>query len=422
MKMLKKLFYTFLAGCMLLSCTDDSYRGAEVDGISDEPIPVQVVVGNPDNMFVTRGHGAVDENSEFWKGSPIYVYAFKKDLLTSFKSTSRNDNWNCLVDGSIDNRGSLAGKVAQIGELDSYATWAGEQVYYPVSTQPYDFYAYFIDDMSVPDNSIVRTDDRISFPVEIDGSQDLMSAKAAFDEGYYNLDGYSEEEKANLMNYSFGAYTAALRIDPVIYFKHHLTRLCFDLYSGYSENTGKEIYVDSIKVRSRTRAEFTVVSKHTEEMGLDFSRDTRPALLYDEAKNLTSEQRLPYLKLKDKNGEKFQPLYLSPSPEEIDPYNIYSVVEPVRAGESLLLAPDTEYELLLYLREHHKSGSISVGEPAIFIFTAPGGGQFKPGYQYRIRLAIYGEMEIYMSVTLTEWNNGGEIEIGEDIPPSVSGR
>lgn len=404
MKMLKKLFYTFLAGSMLLSCTDDSYRGAEVDGISDEPIPVQVVVGNPDNMFVTRGHGAVDENSEFWKGSPIYVYAFKKDLLTSFMSTSRNDNWNCLVDGSIDNKGSLAGRVAQIGELDSYATWAGEQVYYPVSTQPYDFYAYFIDDMSVPDNSIVRTDDRISFPVEIDGSQDLMSAKAAFDEGYYNLDGYSEEEKANLMNYSFGAYTAALRIDPVIYFKHHLTRLCFDLYSGYSENTGKEIYVDSIKVRSRTRAEFTVVSKHTEEMGLDFSKDTRPA------------ESLPYLKLKDKNGAELKSQLLPPAPEEVNMNNIYAEVDPVRVGESLLIAPDSEYDLILYLSEYLPTGHIHQNKVQQTI--TPSSGTFEPGYQYRIRFAIYGVTEVKVSVSLTEWNNGGEIEVGEDAPPA----
>ena len=209
---------------VLLSCTDDSYRGsADMAGVSDGPVPVMVVVGNPDNMFVSKGHGGIDNNTQSWKGAPVYIYGFNRDLNVSYTATSEKDSWNCLVDGSIDNKGSLAGRVAQIGELDSYATWAGEQVYYPVSTQPYDFYAYFIDDMSVPDNSIVRTDDRISFPVEIDGSQDLMSAKAAFDEGYYNLDGYSEEEKANLMNYSFGAYTAALRIDPVIYFKHHLT-------------------------------------------------------------------------------------------------------------------------------------------------------------------------------------------------------
>lgn len=406
--MLKRSLYILIVSCLLLSCTDNSYRGTEGSGLSNEPIPVRVVVGDPDNMFVTKGHGAVDQNAEFWKGSPIYVYAFKKDLLTSFDVTSAEDSWNCLLDGSIDRPGSLSGKIAQIGELDSWASWQGQIVYYPMSTQPYDFYAYFIDDMTVPESSINRSPDKITMPVEIDGSQDLMSAKAEFDESYYNLDGYTEEEKANLLNYSFGAYTAAQQIEPVIYFKHHLVRLCFDFYAGYTESTGKQIYIDSVKVRTRTRGDFTVVSRHTEEMGVDFSKDTR------------SDAQLPYLKLKDRNGAKLEPQLLPPSADDVNMGNIYNEVEPMRFGESLLVAPDDEYQVIVYLTEQLRNGRFTRYSSVLNV--KPGTGTFKSGNQYNLRYAIYGVTEVNVSVSLTEWWDGGSLTVGEDVDNPPTGR
>lgn len=413
MRGMRTFILAMTGALVLLSCTDDSYRGsADMAGVSDGPVPVMVVVGNPDNMFVSKGHGGIDNNTQSWKGAPVYIYGFNRDLNVSYTATSEKDSWNCLVDGSRDNPGSKAGKKASIGELDAYVSWEGpeEVVYYPASTQPYDFYAYYLDDIAVPEENISRTDDYVSMKVEIDGSQDLMSAKAALIEEQLAWEGYTEEERLNIINYAYSAYTASLNIPPVIYFKHHLTRLCFDVYPGFTTASGKRVFVDAIEVRSRTRGVFTVASKSADAMGVDFSSDDRSA------------DQLPYLNLRGDGGSNLIPVG-NPDFYEIKAYSgdpltdVYSR-EPMRVGESLLVAPDTEYRMRLHLREVMSTGNVY--EYQVEKTLTASGGQFLPGNQYTIRLAVYGMDAVNVSVALTPWGYGGKLTVGEDEPPTPS--
>ena len=404
--MRKRYLYILASAVLLQSCTDNSYRGTiDIAGVSDEPMPVIIVVGNPDNMFISKGSGAIDNETEVWKNAPVYVYSFRKDLNTSFDRTSSENAVECLVDGSKDRDGAMSGKMARIGELDSYVTWEGPEdaVYYPLNTQPYDFYAYYIDDMQIPDADFVRTPDEISFPVEIDGSQDLMSAKATLLDEQLENAGYTDEDKANITNYAYSAYTAALNIQPVIYFKHHLVRLRFDVYSGFEETTGKKIYVDRIEVRSKTKGVFTVASKSADRMGVDFSGDDRP---------LTDR---PLLTLKDKGGAELQRVELPYAGAGIGMENIYEGT-PVRIGESLLVAPDTEYQVILTLTEVLESGRHHQNVSRTYLRTSAG-NSFLPGNQYTVRFAVYGVTEVGTSVTLTPWGDGGSLEVGQDSPP-----
>ena len=179
--MSKKWIYILVSLGLLQSCADRAYRGdADMQMAINEPMPVMIVVGDPQNLL-SKGSGAIDSDTDSWGGAPIYVYSFRKDLYTAFSSLGSDQNGECLVDASVEDPGNLAGKPARVSELDAYATWTGpvKTIYYPANIQPYDFYAYYIDDMQIPSESISRTQTSISFPVEIDGSQDLMSAKAA---------------------------------------------------------------------------------------------------------------------------------------------------------------------------------------------------------------------------------------------------
>ena len=404
--MMRRYLYIFASALLLLSCTDDSYRGTvDIDGVSDEPMPVIVVVGNPDNMFISKGSGAIDSETEVWKNAPIYVYSFRKDMNTSFDLTSSENPVECLVDGSRDRNGAMSGKMARIGELDSYVTWEGpeEAVYYPFNTEPYDFYAYYIDDMEISDTDFDRTTDEISFPVEIDGSQDLMSAKASLLDEQLDNSGYTDEDKANIANYAYSAYTAALNIQPVIYFKHHLVRLRFDVYPGFDETTGKKIYVDRIEVRSKTRGVFTVASRSADRMGVDFSGDDR------------SVGERPLLALKDRGGAELQSVELPYAEDGIGMENVYEGT-PVRIGESLLVAPDTEYQVVLTLTEVLESGR-SIQNRSVTYLRTGSGSSFLPGNQYTVRFAVYGVTEVQTSVTLTPWGDGGSLDIGHDRPP-----
>ena len=108
--MLKRYLYILASAVLLQSCTDNSYRGTiDIAGVSDEPMPVIVVVGNPDNMFISKGSGAIDNETEVWKNAPVYVYSFRKDLNTSFDRTSSENAVECLVDGSKDRDGAMSG-------------------------------------------------------------------------------------------------------------------------------------------------------------------------------------------------------------------------------------------------------------------------------------------------------------------------
>ena len=186
---------------MLFSCTDKSYRGSADTQFSPEESRLVIMsVGNTDNIIL-KGSGAI-ENGDYdvWDGKPIYVYAFKRDLMTSFAATSMDDSESCLIDASRDELGSLAGKRAKVGMLDAYVVWDGieKAVYYHPGNYPYDFYAYYIDNMEVPSEQISRTDDSVSFPVEIDGSTDFMSAKAELTEEQLYRQDFTDEAESEV--------------------------------------------------------------------------------------------------------------------------------------------------------------------------------------------------------------------------------
>ena len=386
---------------MLFSCTDKSYRGSADTQFSPEESRLVIMsVGNTDNIIL-KGSGAI-ENGDYdvWDGKPIYVYAFKRDLMTSFAATSMDDSESCLIDASRDELGSLAGKRAKVGMLDAYVVWDGieKAVYYHPGNYPYDFYAYYIDNMEVPSEQISRTDDSVSFPVEIDGSTDFMSAKAELTEEQLYRQDFTDEERFDIINYAYSAYTAALDIHPVVYFKHLLTRLSFDIYPGREE--ANNVYIDSIKVLSRTAATFTVAHKQDSRLGLDFSgSDVRSPLWLAEPDGTPLKLDTYHT---DYTGDFSVPVYERDS---------------VSVGGSLLVAPDREYEMHIYLKER-SGGSLKTYE----LVTSLTNSQriFYAGDHYRVRLAVYGLYEMDISAKLVPWTYGGEIIIDNDKPPAGS--
>ena len=385
---------------ILAACTDHSYRGAVDDpAVISETMPVQIVVGNPDNNIIVKGSGALDsDKGNVWDDARIYLYGFKRDLYTRFDVTSIANGEICLIDGSRDELGSEAGKRAKVGLLDSYIAWDGVEraVYYPAGNIPYDIYAYYLDDYKVEPETIVRKEDCVQMVVEIDGARDIMSSKAELTEDQLYRSDLTDEDRFNIINYSYSSFTASKNIYPILLFKHHLSRLCFDMYPGREESDN--IYLDSVKVLSRTKAVFTVAHKASENMGLDFSDDAEYKLLT----------------LRDDNGGRLEPgVYHTEYDGSFD-IPLYER-DHVRVGGSLLVAPDEEYEVHLYFTEH-KPNSVKYNyENVMKIKTSEGG--FRPGQQYAIRLGIYGMMEVSASVGLEPWGDGGNLIVDEDRPP-----
>ena len=165
--MMPRLGYilTIILLALVTGCTDNSYDGVLPDGSSvytgedSEQLPVLLAMGIPDEIM-TKGSGAIDYDIEFpWKDKDLYFYAFLRDMNTSFATLSSEDDRYCLIDGSVDDEGSLFGKRARKNLYDAYLNWMGPDrtVIYPALDLVYDFYGYYIDDARII-GDVERTD------------------------------------------------------------------------------------------------------------------------------------------------------------------------------------------------------------------------------------------------------------------------
>ena len=271
--------YIVFAVLMLAGCVDRSYGGMEDEEIFDdltEPIPVKIHIGSAETI-VPKGSGVIADVTE-WKGEKFYVYAFSNDMFSTYDVTSKTDNSRCLIDGSKDIPGTMAGKQAYMMETTNMVAWSGpdERVYYPFGSESgivYDFFAYYIDDIKVEEKDITRLEDRIMIRVEIDGSQDLMSSKARVLAD--QLAGFDDEqERLYMENFCYSYYAARKGIDPVFVFKHHLTKLDFTITPKYNPTGKRTVHVKAIEVRTKYRAQFTVADRGSaDSMGLLFDDD-----------------------------------------------------------------------------------------------------------------------------------------------------
>lgn len=378
----------------LMACTDNSYKGVTGQDViyPEETLPVMISVGNP--ASATRGSGTIDPNSNSWHDANIYVYSFKRDMSTDFRALSISDKATCLVDASANNNSAL-GKKAVINKNETYISWVDNQenVLYPANNLPYDFFGYFIDDLVVSEQDVVRSKDGIQLKVTIDGTQDLMSARAVLTEEQYNRKEFDNEEKANIKEWYYSLYTATRNIHPIMIFKHHLSRFIFQIYPA--TNKANDVVIDEVKVVSKREGWFTVAHAITGNMGVDFSADVpyEDVLLREEKGEplLSDTYRTNY------QGDFSEPLYDRPF---------------VRVGESLMLPPG-EVNYSCYVRLKQTIGGVA----HTFDSEVPlsnSGDTFKAGTQYIVKLAIYGLQDIGVAVSPTPWIDGGDITIDPD--------
>lgn len=379
-----------VAAILFAGCTDNSYKGIESEMAADEALPVHIVVGDPGDILHSKGSGAMDdEDDAVWEGRTINVFAFKRDLNSDYSKVSATGHDDCLIDGSIDTDGSLGGKEATVNAHNSYITWNKDEktIYYLPGTQPYDFFAYFTDS-PISDSNIYRGQEEVRITLDIDGSTDLMTAHASLTEEQLNRPGFTDMDKMNLNSYYFSAWTAKRNIHPVFYFDHHLTRFDFEMRSGWED--ADDIIIDSLVIVSRRKAVFTVAHKNPSRLGIDVSGAPyeRTAL----AENDGTQFRKDYWKLDYVEGSD----------------------EMTKIGGSLMVAPDLTYDAYLYLKQNLSTGVVKSHENHIALKSSE--GRFSAGSQYVVSAVVYGLTEVEVSVTLTEWEDGGSVDIESDKP------
>ena len=432
--------------CMLLlcGCSRGTYVGElpeDDDAPLTENIPIVLGFGVSSFDILTRGSGAVESgtNLEFWKNAKFYVYAFNKNVETdlSVRWSEANEDI-CLLDANRlsedGGQSSSHGKEVRVKVDNSNLMpffpddkTGSQDIYYNMkhTDWPYNFFAYYLDDLDLTQLQCVREKNRIYYDVELDGRRDFMSSVAnpKLQEDKYANNPY----KQKIMDRAYSAYSASHGLNPVFSFQHHLVRLRFVICrpeeGGSVPSINESLVVKKVSVKSKVRGRFTVAVNDIDaddagktHVGLSFNRE-------DYASEEAYANSEDYLCLLKKNGEEIGSdgwcrvidckKYSELSAEDKKkPSFLGKEDENDNSGASLLLAPATTYSARIFLDEDKSSDS---GHGFVDVDLEPGGGVgFVAGGAYVIYLTINSLSDIKPNVEIGEWTPGGETILDPD--------
>ena len=432
--------------CMLLlcGCSRGTYVGElpeDDDAPLTENIPIVLGFGVSSFDILTRGSGAVESgtNLEFWKNAKFYVYAFNKNVETdlSVRWSEANEDI-CLLDANRlsedGGQSSSHGKEVRVKVDNSNLMpffpddkTGSQDIYYNMkhTDWPYNFFAYYLDDLDLTQLQCVREKNRIYYDVELDGRRDFMSSVAnpKLQEDKYANNPY----KQKIMDRAYSAYSASHGLNPVFSFQHHLVRLRFVICrpeeGGSVPSINESLVVKKVSVKSKVRGRFTVAVNDIDaddagkpHVGLSFNRE-------DYASEEAYANSEDYLYLLKKNGEEIGSdgwcrvidckKYSELSAEDKKkPSFLGKEDENDNSGASLLLAPATTYSARIFLDEDKSSDP---GHGFVDVDLEPGGGVgFVAGGAYVIYLTINSLSDIKPNVEICEWTPGGETILDPD--------
>lgn len=432
--------------CMLLlcGCSRGTYVGElpeDDDAPLTENIPIVLGFGVSSFDILTRGSGAVESgtNLEFWKNAKFYVYAFNKNVETdlSVRWSEANEDI-CLLDANRlsedGGQSSSHGKEVRVKVDNSNLMpffpddkTGSQDIYYNMkhTDWPYNFFAYYLDDLDLTQLQCVREKNRIYYDVELDGRRDFMSSVAnpKLQEDKYANNPY----KQKIMDRAYSAYSASHGLNPVFSFQHHLVRLRFVICrpeeGGSVPSINESLVVKKVSVKSKVRGRFTVAVNDIDaddagkpHVGLSFNRE-------DYASEEAYANSEDYLYLLKKNGEEIGSdgwcrvidckKYSELSAEDKKkPFFLGKEDENDNSGASLLLAPATTYSARIILDEDKSSDP---GHGFVDVDLEPGGGAgFVAGGAYVIYLTINSLSDIKSNVEIGEWTPGGETILDPD--------
>lgn len=431
------------ASLMVLAACTDSYPtlihndGSTIgnDEVYDR-VPLMMFVNEQDyfSIIATRGTGVFDdEHAGKLANSLFYVYAFRAaedadgNIVhnTDYRETSsggtasdqdRLTAADCLLDGADYNFGMPTKLTAdRNGTLEPQTT---QKLYFSSAFQDvgYDFFVYHIDDFEPTAANTHREADRIYYDLEIDGSQDIMSGMApkltrdVLDEkirdGKLTITKSDQEQILDIGNYC--TFAAHRGVYPVMAMKHRLTRMQFLAYPG--DESADNVVIKGISVESRYRGRLTVAARNTDETGIEFDSDRRD------------------LELREASPDGVSPCPPLNSDGYVVSYDGSMALLPwderpgLKIGESLMLAPDSEYALTLYYTQTVDVGGgkteqrdlksrylLKAQETSYFKDPETGAYIFRPGYVYSVKIVVYGLQEIKVSANIEGWEYGGDI-------------
>ena len=368
---MKKMFFCAAATAVVLaSCSKENVVDAPALNNNGEET-VEAISFQMGSSFevTTRGTGAVGGNTtetNKWNGQKLNVYMFDQaslDLAYN-QTTSANYFENAEV-------------TAPVGVNSGEATYGSAQ-YYP-STGNFDFFAYHGDDAVTEVPALNDAKDAYTVAVTIDGTQDLMVAKAGLNK--QDTTTFEADTRGHDYKRVYSAYSARRGVQPRFTFKHLLSRFVFQAEAAEEGAAGVDgIKITKIEVKAPIKGEMTVAALNKENLGVTFgteAADSAVLALTNRGAAMTVETLV--------FGKK------------------------VVLGESMLLpAGGKEYVADIYY-EQDKDGQ-TIKDIYTTTIKLSDGSAFVAGTQYKINIKVYDFKKIVLTADLTPWVDGEEVE------------
>lgn len=266
--MKKLFFYAVAAAGLLTACSsnDDVVATGTGGENPDSPQAIKIGVSSVAAQVGTRGTGTVGGvyNGEEvitpnnWAGQKVNVYMFEKNSLTL-----ATDGTNPLYKNAV----LTTPTTGSTGEADYHNPNDDSETlykYYP-PTGTFDFWGYRLDGAEQT-NKVVESENAYTIDFTIEGSQDVMRAKATNNE-VKDANGTVVETVSDDIVYS--AKAARKGLHPDLEFEHLLTRFTFNIIGGtpdacpITKNDGSidgtsAVKIESIELTSKTNGTLTI--------------------------------------------------------------------------------------------------------------------------------------------------------------------
>lgn len=448
----------FITACGNLYTGEEELFDPDVDpDYFEESVPVMVAFSDPYYNILTTGRGVgkidpqdtcfIDKMNPVDKdGKPLndekprfFIYAFRKNY--PYYITRADDPKTCLADGSSGMQAAYAennpqeylkghGKWAHYNGNGSFVSWhfMDDKLYYPNGRDEqniaYDFFAYYHD--GAASGEITRDDDRISFPVKIDGSQDLMCGVAELTpEQLETIDLMEdEEEKQAIKQFHFSAFSGRRNVWPIFQMAHQLAYIKVNLIAGNAY--GDPVKVHDIRLEAPTVGTFVVASKD-KSVGATFDGSGVEQLPLRDVTNGKAilpgegepEQTPDGTEGSTATGGEQQPAYDGPTWKKLDinlQYNEDGTKPPAVVAGELLVPPGNNLVLHTWFSNLDTRGEIehtvlSLKDKIVTEMDGYTVNGVIAGRTYNLNITVYGPKQISIEVEATAWQEGGDIEI-----------
>ena len=382
---MKKIFFFAAAAIVAAACAKEAPQTSQVDVVAPTVDGVEAIAfgTNLKATVATKAQGSVDS----WDATQnLYVYGFERKQDPETKAVYLD-----FAAPKINNVMTSSPAFVQEPTLTGALEVKDEngQPYYYEGNKTYDFFGYYVDDLTVTPQ-VVETG--ILVPVVLTGAEDVMVATANPE-----VDGVSLENP----RYAYSAYAARRGVQPTLKFEHQLVQFKFNIESGSAKAEEENLKVTALTLDALNTADLYVAGAN-----LGFQ-------------NVSTE--LATLNLFDFEG------YEVPN----------AGAEAAKIGDCIMVIPNTVNGALaaedtfsgkVYLTQEAMTEAVPVDFTLKFseVKDVPVNAEglpvisaFEAGYSFDVTIKVYSLEKIEISAELTEWVNGGNVNIDTDEAPEI---